>query len=247
MTTEELQLYYGDAVSSLMELRLWTALLIFIVLLFAFLFGLKFVVKKDAPQFAVSAFLGMGCLMLGSLFSFVIVWTQDSFATGYNTGVLGIFGGILFITASSRQSRALDGVNQKYSRKSTLIAALISIVFCLALLFFLDSDYTLAIFDLDNATPFVDKIVYSTELILLSFASFFNLRCFLEPAQGGSAKGIRPFNAAAFVYSATNSLRIILFYYALDFPSLNSPIIVSTVISCIALASMMPLLARGLR
>lgn len=164
----------------------------------AAIWGITVSFKKRGALFLQIIAFGLGCMALGNIFVFALYITapdaiRESLLTGFNIGLLGIFGMFAFIFSASYGQ--IDGLGDDKSRELrkyrllALIAPIVSLIF-LALIVF-------------SGLELYMQIIYVVLFLPAILASYYNLKHLIIPdVELGILDSIRKYNLLALIMIA---------------------------------------------
>ncbi|MEG0547080.1 MAG: hypothetical protein RR552_07880 [Oscillospiraceae bacterium] len=197
----------------------------------AFACGVAQFFKKGIPLFTQIVICGLGCMMLGWLFSVVILLTNGHIPDGFHVGKLGLAGGFLFLfSASFGQMNGLVDGGEKTYRKYRVLSLLAPIVI-LAI-------YILSLF---STASIEVKCVDGVLCLVFALSSYYNLKHLIIPdVDFGILKSIRGYNFLALLLSILSAINLIAMdqkWYIISW--------VASILCAVTYIAIIPVLAKG--
>ena len=205
----------------------------FICMAVSFTYGVVRFFKKGKALYLQMIVGGLGCMMLGRLFQFVMILTRGMLPDGFHIGTLGIVGGFLFFLSANygQMDRLLDdgaAENRKYRLLGILAPLLMAVIYC-------------PIFLLNVETESI--VVYGLMTAIIMFASYFNLKHFIFPdVEFGIIRSIRGYNLIALLLAALSVGEMILLSWGKILP-----ILILCVAICAVSIAIVPILEKGVK
>lgn len=197
-------------------------------------YGLYRFFRGKSALYVQMIVFGVGCAMLGRLFTTLLYLVNVDFNEGFNVGMLGIIGSFLFFFSANfgQMDSIVDDGSPKF--RKTRIIALAAPVTVAALWCVIAAIYGI------NAL----SIWVGIEMLSLALASYFHLKhLIIEDVSYGLIRSIRSYNLLSLVYAFLCIMEV--FVDVLELPP-AFPVIVC-VLECAVLLAFIPVLERGVK
>ena len=197
-------------------------------------YGLFRFFRDKSPLYVRMIVFGVGCAMLGRLFTTLLVLENGDVFEGFNVGMLGIIGSFLFFFSANfgQMDSIVDDGSPKF-RKTRIIALAaplaVAVIWCVA-----------------AATVGVSEITIwvGIEMLFLALASYFHLKhLIIEDVESGLIKSIRSYNLLSLVYAFLCIMEVLVECFSLP----TFVIILVIVLECAVLLAFVPVLERGIK
>lgn len=202
-------------------------------LIFAFAYGCRFSFRKRGVLFLQIVTCAAGSMMLGELFTLIMLICYGEVPAGFHIGMLGITGCYFFLwSASFGQIDGLgDDRNPKFL-KYRLIPLALPAMFA-----------GLYVFDIFSGAGTVIYVVNVVMLIPISLTSYYNFKHLIIPdVDFGILKSMRKYNIAVIILSIL-SIADILFR---DF-NITVAAFICNLLSAAVFAALLPIARRGVK
>lgn len=197
-------------------------------------YGLFRFFRDKSALYVQMIVFGVGCAMLGRLFTTLLYLVNGELNEGFNVGMLGIIGSFLFFFSANfgQMDSIVDDGSPKF-RKTRIIslAAPVTVVAVWCVI--------AAIYGINSTSVWV-----GIEMLFLALASYFHLKhLIIEDVSSGLIRSIRSYNLLSLVYALLCILEVLVDVFSLP---AAVPIIVC-VLECAVLLAFVPVLERGVK
>ncbi len=197
-------------------------------------YGLYRFFRNKSALYVQMIVLGVGCTMLGRLFTTLLYLVNGEINEGFNVGMLGIIGSFLFFFSANfgQMDSIVDDGSPKF-RKTRIIALAapltVGLIWCaLAVIFGINSS----------------SVWIGIEMLFLALASYFHLKhLIIDDVSHGLIRSIRSYNLLSLGYAFLCIMEVLAECFS--FPFFCSLII--CVLECAVLLAFVPVLERGVK
>lgn len=216
-----------------MDNLLWINIAAFVFAAAGFIFGATKYLKPRKPLYASMITLGIGCIMIGRIYTIARLLTGLAVTGVFHVGVLGTVGAFaFFFSANFGQIDSLVDDGDKAFAKYRLLA--FSGVFLIAALYVLTF--------LSDA-PNAEKITYGVTAISIAAASYFHVKHLLIPdVDYGVVSCQKGYNLLALLYGILCMLEMAITAYRNEVA-----LIVVCVLECIVSGLLIPVMDKGVQ
>lgn len=197
-------------------------------------YGLYRFFRDKSALYVQMIVFGVGCAMLGRLFTTLLYLVNGELNDGFNVGMLGIIGCFLFFFSANygQMDSIVDDGSTKF-RKTRIIALAAPVTVA-------------AIWCVIAATSGINasSIWVGIEMLFVALASYFHLKhLIIEDVSFGLIRAIRSYNLLSLVYALLCISEVLV--DVLDLPAAFSVIV--CVLECAVLLAFIPVLERGVK
>ena len=197
-------------------------------------YGLFRFFRDESALYVRMIIFGVGCAMLGRLFTTLLVLVTGDLFDGFNVGMLGIIGSFLFFFSANygQMDSIVDDGSPKF--RKTRIIALAAPLTVVALWCVIAATY-----GIDSSSIWV-----GIEMLFLALASYFHLKhLIIEDVSFGLIRSIRSYNLLSLIYALLCISEVLV--DVLNLPAAFSVIV--CVLECAVLLAFIPVLERGVK
>lgn len=197
-------------------------------------YGLYRFFRDKSALYVQMIVFGVGCAMLGRLFTTLLYLVNGELNDGFNVGMLGIIGCFLFFFSANfgQMDSIVDDGSTKF-RKTRIIALAAPVTVA-------------AIWCVIAATSGINasSIWVGIEMLFVALASYFHLKhLIIEDVSFGLIRAIRSYNLLSLVYALLCISEVLV--DVLNLPAAFSVIV--CVLECAVLLAFIPVLERGVK
>ncbi len=197
-------------------------------------YGLYRFFRDKSALYVQMIVFGVGCAMLGRLFTTLLYLVNGELNDGFNVGMLGIIGSFLFFFSANygQMDSIVDDGSTKF-RKTRIIALAAPVTVA-------------AIWCVIAATSGINalSIWVGIEMLFVALASYFHLKhLIIEDVSFGLIRAIRSYNLLSLVYALLCISEVLV--DVLNLPAAFSVIV--CVLECAVLLAFIPVLERGVK
>ena len=200
----------------------------------SFVYGLYRFFREKSPLYVRMIVLGIGCAMLGRLFTTLLVLVNGEVFEGFSVGMLGIIGSFLFFFSANfgQMDSIVDDGSPKF-RKTRIIAlaapVTVALIWCVGA----------AIVGINKTTVWV-----GIEMLFLALASYYHLKhLIIEDVESGLISSIRSYNLLALIYAFLCIMEVLLECFSVP----TFVIVIVYILECAVLLAFVPVLERGIK
>ena len=199
-----------------------------------FSYGLFRFFRDKSALYVKMIVFGVGCAMLGRLFTTLLYLVNGELNEGFNVGMLGIIGSFLFFFSANfgQMDSLVDDGSPKF-RKTRIIALAAPIT-------------VLAIWCVCAAIVGINKttIWVGIEMLFLALASYYHLKhLIIEDVEYGLISSIRSYNLLSLIYAGLCIMEVLVECFSLP----TFVIVLVYVLECAVLLAFVPVLERGIK
>ncbi|MCR5586383.1 MAG: hypothetical protein K6F77_02505 [Lachnospiraceae bacterium] len=217
-----------------MDLYLIANIFTLVCALIGFIWGGILFLHPRKALYAQMITLALGCIAFGRLFNVIRLLTGGSITERFQLGFFGMVGSLMFFISSNYG--AIDSLIDDGTKKFKKYRAISIIAPCVAIILYL-------VLFIAAGEPKLWKILGGILTAFIVFSSYFHLKHIVFPdVEFGIVKFLRPFNAVALLYD----IAILVECSAMGREN-NKVMIVSTFITGVFTALLMPMVVRGVR
>lgn len=197
-------------------------------------YGLYRFFRDKSALYVQMIVFGVGCAMLGRLFTTLLYLVNGELNDGFNVGMLGIIGSFLFFFSANygQMDSIVDDGSTKF-RKTRIIALAAPVTVA-------------AIWCVIAATSGINasSIWVGIEMLFVALASYFHLKhLIIEDVSFGLIRAIRSYNLLSLAYALLCISEVLV--DVLNLPAAFSVIV--CVLECAVLLAFIPVLERGVK
>jgi len=177
---------------------------------------------------------GVGCAMLGRLFTTLLVLVNGDIFEGFNVGMLGIIGSFLFFFSANygQMDSIVDDGSPRF-RKTRIIALAAPLVVAAIWIMIV------SMYGFSELTIWI-----GIEMFFLALASYFHLKhLIIEDVNYGLIKAIRSYNLLSLIYAFLCIMEVLVECFALSL----FVVVLVYVLECVVLLAFIPVLERGVK
>ena len=197
-------------------------------------YGLFRFFRDESALYVRMIIFGVGCAMLGRLFTTLLVLVNGDLFDGFNVGMLGIIGSFLFFFSANfgQMDSIVDDGSPKF-RKTRIIALAapltVAVLWCVIA----------ATYGIDSSSIWV-----GIEMLFVALASYYHLKhLIIEDVSFGLIRSIRSYNLLSLIYALLCIMEVLVMCFSLP----NFCVVIVYVLECAVLLAFVPVLERGVK
>ena len=197
-------------------------------------YGLFRFFRDESALYVRMIVFGVGCAMLGRLFTTLLVLVYGDLFDGFNVGMLGIIGSFLFFFSANygQMDSIVDDGSPKF--RKTRIIALAAPLTVVALWCVIAVTY-----GIDSSSIWV-----GIEMLFLALASYYHLKhLIIEDVSFGLIRSIRSYNLLSLIYALLCIMEVLVECFSLPIFC----IVIVYILECAVLLAFVPVLERGVK
>lgn len=197
-------------------------------------YGLFRFFRDESALYVRMIIFGIGCAMLGRLFTTLLVLVNGDLFDGFNVGMLGIIGSFLFFFSANfgQMDSIVDDGSPKF-RKTRIIAlaAPLTVVLLWCVI--------AATYGINSSSIWV-----GIEMLFVALASYYHLKhLIIEDVSFGLIRSIRSYNLLSLIYALLCILEVLVECFNLP----TFCIVIVYILECAVLLAFVPVLERGVK
>lgn len=197
-------------------------------------YGLFRFFRDESALYVRMIVFGVGCAMLGRLFTTLLVLVYGDLFEGFNVGMLGIIGSFLFFFSANygQMDSIVDDGSPKF-RKTRIIAlaaplTVVALWCVIAVTYGIDSS----------------SICVGIEMLFVALASYYHLKhLIIEDVSFGLIRSIRSYNLLSLIYALLCIMEVLVECFSLP----TFCVVIVYVLECAVLLAFVPVLERGVK
>ena len=197
-------------------------------------YGLFRFFRDESALYVRMIIFGVGCAMLGRLFTTLLVLVNGDLFDGFNVGMLGIIGSFLFFFSANygQMDSIVDDGSPKF-RKTRIIALAapltVVVLWCVIA----------ATYGVDSSSIWV-----GIEMLFVALASYYHLKhLIIEDVSFGLIRSIRSYNLLSLIYALLCIMEVLVVCFSLP----TFCVVIVYVLECAVLLAFVPVLERGVK
>lgn len=197
-------------------------------------YGLFRFFRDESALYVRMIIFGIGCAMLGRLFTTLLVLVNGDLFDGFNVGMLGIIGSFLFFFSANfgQMDSIVDDGSPKF-RKTRIIALaaplIVVLLWCVIA----------ATYGINSSS-----ICVGIEMLFVALASYYHLKhLIIEDVSFGLIRSIRSYNLLSLIYALLCILEVLVECFNLP----TFCIVIVYILECAVLLAFVPVLERGVK
>lgn len=197
-------------------------------------YGLFRFFRDESALYVRMIIFGVGCAMLGRLFTTLLVLVNGDLFDGFNVGMLGIIGSFLFFFSANygQMDSIVDDGSPKF-RKTRIIALAapltVVVLWCVIA----------ATYGIDSSSIWV-----GIEMLFVALASYYHLKhLIIEDVSFGLIRSIRSYNLLSLIYALLCIMEVLVVCFSLP----TFCVVIVYILECGVLLAFVPVLERGVK